>query len=153
MTISGVEILLLLALLVLLLGLIVALSPPQRLLRRIGVSFGPTGAERLLAEQRACALLRQQLGDEGFALLLRRGYLEIPSPSLPDRTYRIPYIHGMVDVIEGGLATMRLCIVPTRWIPDCDLVIMHKVLIEGDEARYLRVANRFPTVAARLMRG
>jgi hypothetical protein len=153
MALNGFGLLLLFALLLLLLGLIVALSPPQRLLRRLGVSLGPTGEERLLAEQRARALLQQQIGAEGFALLLRRGYLEIPSPSLPDRTYRIPYTHGMVEVIEGGLATMRLCIVPTRWVPDCDLVIMHKLLIEGDEARYLRVANRFPTAAARFMRG
>lgn len=153
MVIGGLGLLILAFLLIALLGLIVALSSPQRLLRRFGVPLGPTGEERLLAEQRARALLQQQLGDEGFALLVRRGYLEIPSPSLPDRTYRIPFTHGMVEVIEGGLATMRLCIVPTRWVPDCDLVIMHKLLIEGDEARYLRVANRFPTVASRFMRG
>jgi hypothetical protein len=153
MTLGGTEIALLLLVLALLLGLIGILSFPQRLLRRIGAPTGPTGEERLLAEERARTLLRQQLGEERFALLLRRGYLEIPSPSLPDRSYRIPYTQGMVDVIEGGVATMRLCIVPTRWVPDGDLVIMHKVLIEGDEARYLRVANRFPTMAARLVRG
>jgi len=153
MTISGFEILLLSAVLALLLALIGVMCPPQWLLRRFGVSVGPTGEERFLAEQRARDLLRQHLGEEGFALLRRRGYLEIPSPSLLDRSYRIPYAHGMVEVIEDGLATMRLCIVPTRWVPDCDLVIMHKLLIEGDEARYLRVANRFPTVAARFVRG
>ena len=153
MTIGGPALLLLSAILVLVLISIVLLSTPQRLLRRFGVPSGPTGEERLLAEQRARTLLRQQLGEEVFALLVRRGYLDIPSPSLPERSYRIPYTHGMVDVMEGGVATMRLCIVPTRWIPDGDLVIMHKLLIEGDEARYLRVANRFPTVAARFMRG
>jgi len=151
MAISGFEIALLSAVLALLLALIGILYPPPRLLRRFGVPLGPTGEERLLAERRARDLLCQQLGEEAFTLLLRRGYLAIPSPSLPDRSYRIPYAHGMVDVIEDGLATMRLCIVPTRWVPDCDLVIMHKLLIEGDEARYLRVANRFPTVAARFM--
>jgi hypothetical protein len=153
MAIGGFEFLLLSAVVVLLLALIGVLAPPQRLLRRFGVPVGPTGEERLLAEERACALLRQQLGEEDFALLLRRGYLEIPSPSLPDRLYRIPYTQGMVEVIEDGLATMRLCIVPTRWIPDCDLVLMHKLLIEGDEVRYLRVANRFPTLTARFVRG
>ncbi len=153
MAIGGVEILLLAVVLVLLLALIGVLCAPQRLLRRFGVPVRPTGEERFRAEQRARDLLRQQLGEEGFALLLRRGYLEIPSPSLPDRSYRIPYTQGMVDVIENGLATMRLCIVPTRWVPDCDLVIMHKLLIEGDEARYLRVANRFPTISARFVRG
>ena len=153
MTISGLELLLLSALLALLLLLLGVLAPPRRLLRRFGVPVGPTGEERLLAEQRARELLRRQLGDEAFSLLVRRGYVDIPSPSLPERSYRIPYTQGMVDVLEDGLATMRLCIVPTRWVPDCDLVIMHKLLIEGDEARYLRVANRFPTVAARFTRG
>lgn len=153
MTISGFELLLLSIILALVLLLIGVLVPPRRLLRRFGVPVGPTGEERLLAEQRACMLLRQQLGDEEFTLLVRRGYVDIPSPSLPDRAYRIPYTQGMVEVMEDGLGTMRLCIVPTRWVPDCDLVIMHKLLIEGDEARYLRVANRFPTVAARFARG
>ena len=144
MATSTFGIFLLASVLVFLLLAIAALALPRRLLQRFGVPVGPTGEERLLAEQRARDLLRQQLGDPEFALLVRRGYLDIPSPSLPDRAYRVPYAQGMVDVLEGGMATMRLCIVPTRWVPDGDLVIMHKLLIEGDEARYLRVANRFP---------
>lgn len=128
------------------------LRPPKRLLQRLGVPVEPSGEERRLAEERAHALLCQLLGEESFSLLLRRGYLEIPSPSMPARTYRVPYAQGMVDVIEAGIATMRLCVVPTRWVPDCDLVIMHKLLIEGDETRYLRIANRFPTATARLLR-
>jgi hypothetical protein len=55
----------------------------------------------------------------------------------------------MVNVIEEGVATMQLCVVPTRWVPDPDIVIIHKLLIEGDEARYLRLANRFPAGVSR----
>ena len=32
---------------------------------------------------------------------------------------------------------------PTRWVPDGDLVLMHKLMIEANEAEYLRTANFF----------
>ena len=132
-------------------GLACVLRPPERLLRRLGVPIEPTGEERRLAERRARVLLRQLLGDDEYERVVKRGYLDVPSPSIPDRVYRVPYFQGMVDVIERGVATMRLCVVPTRWVPDPDVVIMHKLLIEGDETRYLRLANRFPAGSARLI--
>lgn len=132
-------------------GLACVLRPPERLLRRLGVPIEPSGEERRAAEGRARALLRQLIGDAEYERLIKRGYLDIPSPSIPDRVYRVPYFQGMVDVVEGDVATMRLCVVPTRWVPDPDLVIMHKLLIEGDEARYLRLANRFPAGSSRLI--
>src|SRR6478672_7923038 len=124
-------------------GLACVLRPPERLLRRLGVPIEPTGEERRTAEQRARGLLRQMLGATEYDWLVKRGYLDIASPSIPSRLYRVPYFQGMVEVIEDGISTMRLCVVPTRWVPDPDVVIMHKLLIEGDEARYLRIANRF----------
>lgn len=152
MAIVGVQFLIPVLLLALAGCLVGLLRAPKRLLQRLGVPVEPTGVARRIAEERARTLLGQMLGEEGFSLLLRRGYLEIPSPSLPTRIYRVPYTQGMVEVFEAGIATMRLCVVPTRWVPDCDLVIMHKLLIEGDETRYLRVANRFPTATIRLLR-
>lgn len=131
-------------------GLVCVLRPPERLLRRLGVPIEPTGEERRVAEQRAKVLLRQLLGAEEYESLIRRGWLEVPSPSIAGRIYRVPYFQGMVEVIEGGISTMRLCVVPLRWVPDPDVVIIHKLMIEGDEARYLRVANRFPAGSARL---
>lgn len=130
--------------------LLCVLRPPERLLRRLGVPIEPTGEERRLAEQRAKALLRQILGAEEYDRLLKRGYLEISSPSFNGRVYRIPYFQGMVEVLENGISTMRLCVVPLRWVPDPDVVLIHKLMIEGDEARYLRAANRFPAGASRL---
>ncbi len=149
--ISGSEATLILLAIVVAIGLFLIFRPPERLLQRLGVPVEPTKEERLLAESRAKLLLRQLLGAEEYERVARRGYLEVPSPSIPDRLYRVPYFQGMVDVIEGGVATMRLCVVPARWVPDADVVIMHKLLIEGDEARYLRVANRFPAGSARLI--
>jgi|SRR5436305_14473566 len=130
--------------------LVCVLRPPERLLRRLGVPIEPSGEERCLAEQRARALLRQVLGGEEYESLVRRGYLEVPSPSIAGRIYRVPYFQGMVEVVEGGVSTMRLCVVPLRWVPDPDIVLMHKLMIEGDEARYIRVANRFPAGSSRL---
>jgi hypothetical protein len=149
--ISGSEIILILLALVVATGLFLIMRPPEQLLRRLGVPVEPTKEERLVAEGRANLLLRQLLGDEEFERFARRSYLDVPSPSISERVYRVPSSQGMVDVIEGGIATMRLCVVPTRWVPDADVVIMHKLLIEGDEARYLRVANRFPAGSSRLI--
>ena len=151
MTISASEFILILIAICVAGGLFCVVRPPERLLRRLGVPIAPTREERQIAERRARALLRQLLGDEEFERIVRRGYLDIPSPAIPGRFYRVPYFQGMVDVIENGISTMRLCVVPTRWIPDPDVVIMHKLLIEGDEARYLRVANRFPAGSSRLI--
>ncbi|MGN6810893.1 MAG: hypothetical protein ACTHMP_08470 [Thermomicrobiales bacterium] len=151
MGISGGEASLLLIAVFVAAGLACVLRPPERLLRRLGVPIEPTGEERRAAEQRARGLLRQLLGSTEFDTLVKRGYLDITSPSIPGRLYRVPYFQGMVEVIEDGISTMRLCVVPTRWVPDPDVVIMHKLLIEGDEARYLRVANRFPAGSSRLM--
>jgi hypothetical protein len=131
-------------------GLVCVLRPPEQVLRRLGVPIEPTGEERRAAEQRARLLLRQVLGPEEHEGLVRRGYLEVPSPTIGGRVYRIPHVQGMVEVVEGGVATMRLCVVPLRWVPDPDIVLIHKLMIEGDEARYLCVANRFPAGSSRL---
>ena len=130
--------------------LVCLVRPPERLLRWLGVPVEPIGIERRLAEQRARALLMRMLGPEAYEGLVKRGYLDVPSPSIAGRVYRVPYCQGMVEVIDAGIPTMRLCVVPLRWVPDPDIVLMHKLMIEGDEARYIRVANRFPPGSARL---
>lgn len=148
---SGGEALLLLIAAFVAAGLACVLVPPEPLLRLLGRPPAPTGEERREAEQRAKALLGNLIGGEEFERLVKRGYLDVPSGMVPERIYRIPYFQGMISVIEGGIATMQLCLVPTRWVPDADVVIIHKLLIEGDEARYLRLANRFPTGTSRLI--
>jgi hypothetical protein len=95
------------------------------------------------AAARAEALLRELLGAEPYEQLVRRGYLEVPSPSDPRRTYRIPRRRGTVKVYEGGVPLMALCVRSVEPIPDGDAVLLHKLMIEGNEAEYLRVANHF----------
>jgi hypothetical protein len=99
------------------------------------------------AQERAEALLRELLGEDEYRLLARRNYLEVRSPSRPSRIYRIPRHQGQVKVYEGGSPIMALCVQPVEPVPDGDVVIMHKLFIEGNEEEYLRIANRFePTL-------
>ena len=48
-----------------------------------------------------------------------------------------------MQVYEEGRHAGSLCIQPTRWVPDGDLIVMHKLMIEGSEGEYLRTANFF----------
>ncbi len=99
------------------------------------------------AQERAEALLQELLTEEEYRQLERRGYLEVRSPSRPQRVYRIPRHQGQVKVYEGGVPVMALCVQSTEPMPDGDVVLMHKLMIEGNEDEYLRVANRFePTL-------
>ncbi len=95
------------------------------------------------ARQRAEDLLAEVLGEEEYTELKRRGYLEIPSPSRPSRVYRVPRSRDQVRVYESGRALMRLCVGPVERVPDADVVLIHKLMIEGDEQEYLRIANRW----------
>lgn len=99
------------------------------------------------AQERADTLLQHVLGEDSYRQLDRRGYLDVPSPSRPRRRYRIPRHHGQVKVYEGGVPIMALCVQSVEPIPDADAVLMHKLMIEGNEAEYLKIANRFePTL-------
>lgn len=100
-------------------------------------------SEWLAAKERAESLLAEMLTPEQYAQLGRRGYLEVASPNVPDRVYRIPKYRGRVHVYESGKAVLSLCVQPIDLVPDADVVLIHKLMIEGNEGEYLRVANRF----------
>jgi hypothetical protein len=103
----------------------------------------------LPAERRATALLREMLSPDEFRQLTWLGYVDVPSPTDQNRTYRVPRTRGYVQVIDRGRAVMRLCLQPTEHLPDADVVLMHKLMIEGNEATYLDKANKFPYRDAR----
>jgi hypothetical protein len=97
------------------------------------------------AERRAETLLRDMLSPEEYRQLLTSGFLEIPSPTRVDRMYRIPRGPGQVLVEEHGRVQERLCLQPeVAGLPEADVVLMHKLLIESDEEKYLQTANHFP---------
>ncbi len=95
------------------------------------------------AERRAADLLRDILTPEQCRQLTWRGYLEVPSPTEPQRVYRVPRTKGYVQVIENGRAIMRLCVQPVECLPDADVVVLHKLMIEANEETYLQKANKY----------
>jgi hypothetical protein len=100
--------------------------------------------EREAADARGNELLRNFLGEAEYAKLMERGYIEVASPHHSERMYRIPFSDGLVQVYDRGELTKRLCLQPTEYLPRCDVVILHTLMITGDEHEYLARANAFP---------
>ena len=92
-------------------------------------------------EQRCRQLLRDVLSDGELQDLEDTGFLMVRSPSVPGRTYRIPSAGGSVVVQEPNASAMLICVQPIARLPRADVVLMHKLMIEGNEEEYLRVAN------------
>lgn len=104
------------------------------------------------AERRAAELLRDVLPDRDRRQLATSRYLKVPSPGVAARIYRVPLERGWVGVFESGELRQRLCVEPLEQLPPSDVVLMHKLLIEGDDERYLREANVLtPRAATRLL--
>jgi hypothetical protein len=95
------------------------------------------------AHERAEALLSTMLTGEEYAQLDEHGYLEVASPSQPNRRYRVPRRPGRVCVIDSGVEVASLCVAPVEWMPPGDILLTHKLMIEGDEQEYLRRANHY----------
>lgn len=94
------------------------------------------------AERTARELLKAALRPDEYRSVEERGFLDVPSPSRPNRVYRIPYGPGRVIVFDDGRFTMSLCLQPTTWLPCGDIILMHKLHIEANEETYLNTANR-----------
>lgn len=58
--------------------------------------------------------------------------------------YRVPSGGGTVSVLERGRCIGRICVYSTQPIPERETVIIHKLMIEGDEQDYLKAANHLP---------
>jgi len=95
------------------------------------------------ANRRASELLRAVLSVDQHHQLMQLGYVDIPSPRDQEHIYRVPRGPGLVRVIEKERPTMSLCLKPLEKVPDADIVVLHKLLIEADEVTYLQTANRF----------
>lgn len=104
--------------------------------------------EWLGARSRAGQLLRTVLTQEQYCQLMKRGYVDIPSPRNPHCIYRVPHAPGLVGVIENGRRKASLCLQPVEWIPDADVVAIHKLMIEADEDTYLQKANRMSPICS-----
>jgi hypothetical protein len=93
------------------------------------------------ANRRAGELLRAVLTHEQYGQLIQQGYVDIPSPRDARRIYRVPRAPGLVGVIEEERRKASLCLQPFKWVPDADIVVIHKLMIEADEEAYLQKAN------------
>jgi len=100
------------------------------------------------ANRRANELLRSVLTREQYRQLVRYGYLDIPSPRDPECIYRVPRSIGLVGVIEKGRRKVSLCLQPLEMVPDADIVVMHKLMIEADEETYLQTANKLAPISS-----
>ncbi|HKT37810.1 MAG TPA: hypothetical protein VJR48_05520 [Ktedonobacterales bacterium] len=100
--------------------------------------------ERSRAEERSHALLRDLLDEREYQQLMECGYLDVASPSDKERVYRIPGSAGWVCVYERGRARMHLCVQPVVPLPTNDVIVLHKLMIEGNEEAYLERANEIP---------
>jgi hypothetical protein len=97
--------------------------------------------ERQVATKRAEVLLREHLSDHQYRQLLENGYLEVCSRLHPGRAYRIPARLGRVAVYEAGCPVGQLCVIAGDQVPQADLILAQKWLIEADERAYLALAN------------
>ena len=100
----------------------------------------------LEAHRRADELLRSVVTCEQYRRLKLQGFIDIPSSHVPQRPYRVPRDAGFVRVIESGRQTAYLCLQPVEKVPDADIVVMHKLMIETDEESYLQLANKFRAI-------
>lgn len=96
------------------------------------------------ADHAAETLLRDVLSPEEYRQLCTMAFLEVHSPSYTNRVYRVPRGPGQVQVLEGGRVVERLCVQPVDALPEADVILMHKMLIQADERSYLESANHFP---------
>jgi hypothetical protein len=96
------------------------------------------------ADRRADLLVRELLTPDELEQLDGCGYLEVPSRLVPGRSYRVPAWPGRITVIEHGRALNWLCLQPVENVPARELVLLHKLMLEGSEEEYCQRANRTP---------
>ena len=101
------------------------------------------------AQENSLTLLKDVLSQSEYEQLTQWGYLDINSPSNPQRIYRVRRNGGLVSVYEDGKAIQEVCVQPTEPLPRDDVVLLHKLMIQGNEQEYLARANQFPPLFPR----
>jgi hypothetical protein len=108
--------------------------------RLLGSLLGPDAAEQDAAWRRAESLLSDSLTPEQYAGYRARGYVEVPSPSFPERSYRVDGWRP-VGVYQRGQFVGAVCIRPREHIPGPDILLARKLMIEGAEPEFLKAGN------------
>ncbi|HEY2593399.1 MAG TPA: hypothetical protein VGK33_05840 [Chloroflexota bacterium] len=94
------------------------------------------------ANRQAEALVRHVLSQDEQAQLRRDGFLEVPSQEVSGRTYRIPRRGSPVAVLEPDGHVKYLCLQPETPVAGPELMVVHKLMLEGAEGDYWEKANR-----------
>jgi hypothetical protein len=94
------------------------------------------------ASRRADAVVRSILSEAERLQLRQTGFLEVRSRLVPGRKYRIPASGSPVATLEPNGRVIYLCLQPESEIPRGELVVLHKLMLEGAEAEYWQQANR-----------
>ena len=104
------------------------------------------------AERRAEQLLRQHVTPQQYQQLQEEGYIELASRLHPNHIYRLFRRRQRIQLFavcrEEDVTVRRklaeLCVVSRDPVPDADLFLAHKWMLEADERAYLAIANRVP---------
>lgn len=99
--------------------------------------------EERASSRRARKLLRLLLTQKDYMQVMRLGYLQVRSPNRSNRVYRVPRDGGMVWVYEDDKPIAWLCLQSVEQLPADDVLVLHKLMIEGSEVEYLARANHF----------
>ena len=94
------------------------------------------------AARRADALVRRVLSESERNELRKQGFLEVRSQLVQGRKYRISAGDAPVASLEPDGRVLYFCLQPATPIPRKELVVVHKLLLEADEAAYRQRANR-----------
>lgn len=100
--------------------------------------------QRLAAEARAEELLRKYLSQEQKVTLDKHGWFEVNGKS--GTLYRIRKGRSInVDVLDKKTKQVvhKLCAHPVMNVPDFDTMLTQKVMLEVDEASFLKVARKW----------
>ena len=104
------------------------------------------------ARRRAEAMLQRLLSDDERAQLQHDGFLEVRSRRVIGRRYRIPRRAGApVAVLEPDGRVLYLCLQPAEPVAETEVVLLHKLMLEGAEDDYWRRANRVGRIMGRGM--
>lgn len=106
-----------------------------------------TDTERAAARERAALLLNEALSEQQRLELADKGHFSlrvIDSKTQEERLYRIRRGRsGNVDRVDAsGRVLNKFCIHPIIACPDEDTMLAQKLMLEHDEEKFLRTANR-----------
>ena len=95
------------------------------------------------ADRRADLLVRE-LPDARRARAARRARLPRGSPARSGALLPRPGLAGRITIVENGRTLAWLCLQPVENVPARELILLHKLMLEGSEEEYCRMANRTP---------